>query len=114
MVKILILRAPGTNCDEETARALRELGAHVEIVHINKFLKNMITIFDYHGIIFPGGFSYGDWIRAGAIWAGKIKTYAMKSLIEYVNNGWPVLGICNGFQVLVELGLLPGWSDNLG
>ena len=114
MIKILLLRAPGTNCDEETARALREAGASVDIMHTNKLLKNEINIFKYHGLIFPGGFSYGDRVRAGVIWAKKLEACIWNKLMEYVESGYPILGICNGFQVLVELGLLPGWNSSSG
>jgi len=108
--KIIVMRAPGTNCDEETARALREAGAEVEIVHVKKIVLGEIDIFDYHGMVFPGGFSYGDRVRAGAIWAKKLKAHLWEKMLDYAKSRRPVLGICNGFQVLVELGLLPGWS----
>lgn len=107
VVRILILRAPGTNCDEETARALNEAGAETYIIHTNKLLSNEIDLFHYHGLILPGGFSYGDRIRAGAIWASKLKSKIKEKIIEYALSKNPILGICNGFQVLVELGILP-------
>lgn len=107
LARILVLRAPGTNCDEETARALRDVGASVELVHVKKIVERRIDINDFHGIVFPGGFSYGDRVRAGAIWATKLKSKIANSILEFVGDGKPVLGICNGFQVLVELGLLP-------
>jgi phosphoribosylformylglycinamidine synthase len=107
VVRILILRAPGTNCDEETARALNEAGAETYIMHTNKLFSNEIDLFHYHGLVFPGGFSYGDRVRAGVIWASKLKSKIKEKIIEYVFNKNPILGICNGFQVLVELGILP-------
>ncbi|MCS7365760.1 MAG: phosphoribosylformylglycinamidine synthase subunit PurQ [archaeon GB-1867-035] len=109
-VKIIVLRAPGTNCDSETARALREAGAKVDIVHVNKLLTGKTDLFDYHGLVIPGGFSYGDRVRAGAIWAKKLKAHLWNILAKYIESGCPVLGICNGFQVLVELNFLPGLS----
>lgn len=107
VIRVLILRAPGTNCDEETMRALREVGAEAHIVHTNKLLLNEVDLFHYHGLVLPGGFSYGDRVRAGAIWASKLKSRMKEKLIEYALNGNPILGICNGFQALIELGILP-------
>ncbi len=109
-IRILVLRAPGTNCDEETARALREVGAHVDVIHTGKLIRREVDIFHYHGLVLPGGFSYGDHVRAGAIWAKKLKARLGDVLLEYVEDERPILGICNGFQVLVELSLLPGWD----
>ncbi|MCS7385451.1 MAG: phosphoribosylformylglycinamidine synthase subunit PurQ [archaeon GB-1867-005] len=109
-VKVLVLRAPGTNCDEETARALRESGAVADVVHANRLVDGRLNLFDYHGLVIPGGFSYGDRVRAGAIWAKKLKAHLWRSFLNFAESGRPILGICNGFQVLVELGLLPGWS----
>ena len=107
VTRVLILRAPGTNCDEETARALREAGAEAHIVHTNKLLSNEVDLFHYHGLVLPGGFSYGDRVRAGAIWASKLKSKVRERLVQYALDGNPILGICNGFQALIELGLLP-------
>lgn len=109
-VKVLVLRAPGTNCDMETARALREAGALASVVHVNRVLRGDVDLFDYHGLVIPGGFSYGDRVRAGAIWAKKLKAHLWDVLRSYGESGRPILGICNGFQVLVELNLLPGWE----
>jgi len=110
MIRILVLRAPGTNCDKETARALREAGAEVDVIHTNKIIRGDVDLFKYHGLVFPGGFSYGDRVRAGAIWAAKLKAKMWRELVEFAEGKRPILGICNGFQVLVELGLLPGLS----
>jgi len=113
LIRILVLRAPGTNCDEETARALREAGACVDVIHTNKLVKREVDLFQYHGLVLPGGFSYGDRVRAGAIWAKKLRAHIGDMLLRYAEEGRPILGICNGFQVLVELGLLPGWESSL-
>ena len=107
VAKVLVLRAPGTNCDEETVRAVREAGAVAFVVHTNVLITGGTDLFDFHGLIIPGGFSYGDRVRAGAIWAAKLRSKIGDELVEYALDGRPVLGICNGFQVLIELGLLP-------
>jgi phosphoribosylformylglycinamidine synthase len=110
MIRVLVLRAPGTNCDKETARAVREAGAAAEIIHVKKLIEGTIDLLDYDGLVIPGGFSYGDRVRAGAILSAKIKSKLWDKFKEFAEDTRPVLGICNGFQVLVELGLLPGLS----
>ncbi|RLG02806.1 MAG: phosphoribosylformylglycinamidine synthase subunit PurQ [Thaumarchaeota archaeon] len=110
MTRVLVLRAPGTNCDKETARALREAGAIAEIIHVNRVVEGAVDLFGYDGLVIPGGFSYGDRVRAGAILSAKIRSKIWEKVKAFADEGRPVLGICNGFQVLVELGLLPGSS----
>lgn len=102
-----ILRVGGTNCDLEVKVALEEMGLNSEILHMNQ-LKDLSR---YHMLVFPGGFSYGDYVRAGAIWGNEVVTRFGSQLKEFVEGGKPVMGICNGFQVLVESGLLPGDGD---
>ena len=103
------MRVGGTNRDIDVARCLEELGVSVEILHLNDILRrrNLMT---YDGLILPGGFSYGDYVRAGAIWAKKIIAFMKQDLGHFVEARKPILGICNGFQVLVETGLLPGFD----
>ena len=67
-IKVCVLRVGGTNCDAETKRAFEELGIQAEILHINELVKRR-NLLEYHVLVFPGGFSYGDYVRAGAIWA---------------------------------------------
>jgi phosphoribosylformylglycinamidine synthase len=110
LIRVLVLRAPGTNCDKETARALREAGTAAEVIHVKRLIEDCVDLFDYDGLVVPGGFSYGDRVRAGAILSAKIKSKLWNRFKEFAEDGRPVLGICNGFQVLVELGLLPGLS----
>jgi len=113
-IKIAVLRIEGTNCEQESLDAFKRLGASPEFVHLKQLLnidcnKNeKRKISQYHCLMIPGGFSAGDYIRAGAIFAARIKSKLNKDLIEFVKQEYPILGICNGFQVLIELGLLPG------
>lgn len=108
-IKVCVLRVGGTNCDAETARSFEELGIQTEVVHVNEIVKRR-SILDYDCLVFPGGFSYGDYVRAGAIWAKWIVAKLGKELEAFVDEGRPILGICNGFQVLVEAGLLPSFE----
>lgn len=108
-VRICVLRVGGTNCDAETKRAFNDLGVEAEIIHLNQLLKRR-NLLDYNGLVFPGGFSYGDYVRAGVIWAKSIVAKLGPELKKFVAEERPVLGICNGFQVLVEAGLLPAFD----
>ncbi|GAI34134.1 unnamed protein product, partial [marine sediment metagenome] len=106
-VKIAILRIEGTNCEQESFDAFKRLGANPEFVHLKQLLNidcnkdEKRDIFDYQCLMIPGGFSAGDYIRAGAIFAARIKSKLQKQLKEFVKQEYPVLGICNGFQVLI-------------
>jgi len=108
-IRVCVMRVGGTNCDVETKRAFTELGANAEVVHLNEVVKKR-SLLDYNALVFPGGFSYGDYVRAGAIWAKGTLTKLRKDLKLFVDEGRPILGICNGFQVLVEAGLLPAFK----
>ena len=108
-MKICILRVGGMNCDAETKAALDELGANSEIVHLNTLIRNG-NLLDYDGLVIPGGFSFGGHIRAGAILGKRMGSFLSEELGEFVEGGRPILGICNGFQALVESGLLPGFG----
>ena len=116
-IKIAILRIEGTNCEQESYDAFKRLGAKPDFVHLKQLLhidcdKNeKRNISDYQCIMIPGGFSAGDYIRAGAIFAARIKSKLQKDLENYVKQEYPLLGVCNGFQVLTELGLLPGIDE---
>ncbi|MBU7023699.1 MAG: phosphoribosylformylglycinamidine synthase subunit PurQ [Theionarchaea archaeon] len=109
-VKVCVLRIEGTNCEQETYDAFLELGAHPEMVHLKKLTPE--TLFSYQCLMIPGGFSSGDYVRAGAIFAARMKSRLFSALKKYVEHGYPVGGICNGFQILVELGFLPRLSDH--
>jgi len=108
-IRVCVLRVGGTNCDAETKRAFEELNIQAEIVHVNELVKRR-NLTEYHVLVFPGGFSYGDYVRAGAIWAKWILAKLGTELKAFVDENRPILGICNGFQVFVEAGLLPGFE----
>ena len=108
-IRVCVLRVPGTNCDAETRRSFEALGVHAEVAHANEIAKSR-SLLEYDVLVFPGGFSYGDYVRAGAIWAKWILAKLGKDLKIFVDEERLILGICNGFQVLVETGLLPGFE----
>ncbi|HDS44950.1 MAG TPA: phosphoribosylformylglycinamidine synthase subunit PurQ [Methanomicrobia archaeon] len=113
--KICVLRIEGTNCEYETYLAFTRLGAAAEIVHLKQLIGavqpgDQRQLSDYGALVIPGGFSSGDYIRAGAILAARIQGALGAEIQEFIGAGKPILGICNGFQVLVELGLLPGFG----
>jgi len=114
--RVAILRIEGTNCEDETERAFREAGAEPEKVHLNQLtghapLDMRRSLEDYDVLMFPGGFSAGDYVRAGALFGARLKASLGRDIRAFVEDGRPVLGVCNGFQVLVELGLLPAFDD---
>ncbi len=111
--RALVLRAPGINCDKETAHACRLVGFETELVHINSLLKAPDTLLDYAFLVIPGGFSYGDDLGAGTLLAKNLTIHLGKQLEQFIAEERPVLGICNGFQVLVKAGLLPGGEGAL-
>jgi phosphoribosylformylglycinamidine synthase len=106
--KTLVLRTAGTNCDVETAHAFELAGSTAERVHLNAVLANPRLLEAYQLLAVPGGFSYGDDIAAGRIFANQIVHHLRDALHAFVRAGKPVLGVCNGFQVLVKTDLLPG------
>lgn len=106
-VRVAVLRMEGTNCEEEMARAWRGAGALAEFVHLKELESRKRSLEEFHALAFPGGFSAGDYVRAGAVMAARMRALA-RDLGRFVEAGKAVLGVCNGFQVMVELGLLPG------
>jgi phosphoribosylformylglycinamidine synthase I len=114
-VKVCVIRIEGTNCEDEMYEAFKAVGASPEKVHLKQLagqvpdeLKRSIE--DYDILAFPGGFSAGDYVRAGAIFAARIKAAIGPQVKNFVESEKPVLGVCNGFQILVELGLLPAFD----
>lgn len=105
--RTLIIRTAGTNCDQELAHAFNLAGSAVEIVHLNRLVEDPGRIDAADLIGFPGGFSYGDDVAAGKILANRLRHRLLRPLQQAVRRGVPMIGICNGFQVLVKLGLLP-------
>ncbi len=111
-MRVAILQMEGTNCEEESYTAFESTGFKPEYVHINLLKPGDLEKYDI--LFIPGGFSAGDYVRAGAIFAARLKAKLWKDIVDFVNEGKIVIGVCNGFQVLIELGLLPatdGISD---
>ena len=106
--KVCVLRAPGTNCDVETAYAFEVCGAKVQRVHLFRVLENPRLLADFQVLCIPGGFSYGDDIGAGVIFSSQLRGHLSEALGEYLQADKLVLGICNGLQVLLKSGILPG------
>lgn len=111
-VKAIVLRAAGINCDLETEFALTLAGAKAERVHINRVIENKNMLDEYQILVFPGGFSYGDDVAAGKIMANQVVNHLIETVRKFINDGKLVLGFCNGFQVLVKAGLLPGLDSD--
>ncbi|NQT32470.1 MAG: phosphoribosylformylglycinamidine synthase I, partial [Candidatus Omnitrophica bacterium] len=106
-VKTIILRTAGTNCDKETAYAFQRAGSKVDLIHVNALKKNKRVLEEYHVIAIPGGFTYGDDVASGRILANELRSSLKRQIERFVSQGKLVVGICNGFQVLVKMGLLP-------
>jgi phosphoribosylformylglycinamidine synthase len=111
-VKVLVLSGYGLNCDHETAYAFELAGARAHRVHINSLIDGSASLDAFQILVFIGGFGWGDDHGAGVIQAVRMKTNLGPELQEFVDKGNLVLGICNGFQALVNLGLLPGLAPN--
>jgi len=110
-VKTLILRAPGTNCDAETAFAFEQAGAEVDLVSVSELIRRRKLLSNYQIMVIPGGFTYGDDVSAGKIFANELRLNLGDEIQKFVDDGKLILGICNGFQVLVKAGLLPEPRD---
>jgi len=110
-VRTLILRAPGTNCDSETAFAFQKAGAAVALVHVNQLIRHEKRLSDYQIMVIPGGFTYGDDIAAGKVLANELRLKLGEDILRFIEDGGLILGICNGFQVLVKADILPRLSN---
>lgn len=105
--RFAVLYAPGINCHEETAFALEYCGARAEIVLLHDLLTGADNLGNYDGLAIPGGFSWGDHIAAGRVFAVHLVSRLREDLQTFLDAGRPIIGICNGNQVLVETGILP-------
>ncbi len=108
--QVLVLRAAGTNCDQETVHALQTCGGETTLMHINQLLTGRVRLHPFQILVIPGGFSYGDDISAGKVFANEMRLRLRDQLQRFVEAKKLVIGICNGFQVLVKAGLLPGFE----
>ncbi len=106
--RTLIVRTAGTNCDVETAFAFECVGATAQFLHLNRLIEDPACLQNFDILAFPGGFSYGDDIAAGRIFANQLRHHLRDDLRKFVASGKPIIGICNGFQVLVQTDLLSG------
>ena len=116
-VKTLVITGFGINCQEETAAAFTLAGAEARVAHLNLLLRGEVRVHDFQVIAFPGGFSFGDDLTAGKALSNKIRyrrlpsgTSLLEDLADFVTSGGFIIGICNGFQALVKMGLLPNIS----
>ncbi|ABS54991.1 phosphoribosylformylglycinamidine synthase I [Methanoregula boonei 6A8] len=108
--KALIMSGYGINSEMETREALFRAGMDAEIVHINDLIAKRVSISDYRLLVFPGGFSYGDDTGAGNAYANRVRNNLWDDLLEFLDGDNLVLGICNGFQILANLGLVPAFD----
>ncbi len=106
--KIMVLSGYGLNCEEETKFAFEKAGGVVNIVHINDLISAPRMLEEYQILAFPGGFSYGDDTGSGKAYANKFKNHLKKELAEFLKRDTLIIGICNGFQIITNLGILPG------
>ena len=114
MIKIAVLTGYGINCEEETAYAFGLAGGKAEIVHINDLVEKIKRLDDFQILAFPGGFSYGDDTGSGNAYANRIKNHLWDQVLDFVKKDKLVIGVCNGFQIMVNLGLLPAFEGNFG
>lgn len=106
--RVCVLRAPGTNCDHETAFAFTQSGAVADRVHLFRLLEQPDLLRNYQILCIPGGFSYGDDVGAGVVFSSQLKNHLAEIMGEFLQRETLTLGICNGFQVLLKAGILPG------
>ena len=112
--KILVLSGYGINCEEETKFAFQVAGADADLVHVNDLIQGCRKLLDYQILALPGGFSYGDDTGAGNALANRIKNHLESEIKAFIEDDNLVIGICNGFQVMANLGLLPALNNNYG
>ena len=106
-IKALVLRSPGANCDGEAVFALEKAGAKVDLVHINQLSRKEYRLEDYAILLIPGGFTYGDDISGGKVLANELRLKLGEDIERFVVDGKLIIGICNGFQIMIKAGILP-------
>ncbi len=106
--KVIVMSGYGLNCEEETKFAFEKSGGVADIVHINDLISNPKMLSEYNILAFPGGFSYGDDTGSGKAYASKFKNHLALELSEFLSRDTLAIGICNGFQIMTNLGILPG------
>jgi phosphoribosylformylglycinamidine synthase len=106
--KIIVMSGYGLNCEEETKFAFDSAGGLADIVHINDLIKKPKMLEEYNILVFPGGFSYGDDTGSGKAYANKFKNHLAEELKQFLSRDTLIIGICNGFQIITNLGILPG------
>jgi len=109
--KVLILYGDGINCERETARAFQEEGTSPRLIHVNEFLNQPAMLLEHAVFALPGGFSFGDELRSGKILAEKMRSTFLPIFKDFTKRGGLTIGICNGFQVLIQLGVFEGVSE---
>lgn len=112
--RVLVFSGYGLNCEEETKFAFDTAGANADIVHINDLVLNKKKIRDYEILAFPGGFSYGDDTGSGNAYAHKIKNHLWEEMQKFIDEKKLIIGICNGCQIIVNLGLVPALEHKYG
>ena len=112
--RVLVFAGYGLNCEEETAFAFSFAGAEVDMVHVNDLVASPKRLHNYHILAFPGGFAYGDDTGAGNAYANKLRNHLWEELATFVKKDRLVIGICNGCQILVALGLVPALGGSYG
>ncbi len=111
-IKAIVLRAAGTNCDAEAMHALKLAGFEAHDVHVNELISGSKKLSDYRFFVVPGGFSAGDYLGSGKVFANKLIYKLNDDVPEFISRQNLLMGICNGFQVLVKAGILPGFAGN--
>ncbi len=112
--KALLFSGYGINCERETKYVFDQAGAEADIVHINDLIDKKHSLDNYQIVVFPGGFSYGDDTGAGKAYANRVKNHLWESLKEFIERDTLALSICNGFQIMTTLGLIPALENEYG
>lgn len=112
--KVLVFSGYGLNCEEETMFAFQLAGADANIIHVNDIIDGFFKLEQYQILAIPGGFSYGDDTGSGNAYAWKLRNHLFEKLVKFIKKDRLIIGICNGFQILVNLGLLPAFNNQYG